>query len=87
AYASAVVVVAAGLWLQRPAPAPPATSAQIFTATANGIEFQQNERALGLLHNGAIGVEVSAGAQGSVGARYVDASTGQVMIHNVVSAQ
>jgi len=85
AYAGALALVVAAVWLQRPAP--PAPNAQVFAATAQGIEFHQGGRVLGLLHPRNRDVTVSVGAQGSVGARYVDADTGQVVIQNVVSVQ
>ena len=91
AYAAVLVLVAAGVWLQRPvAPHRPlALEGPVLSATSNGIELTQGSRTLGLRQNaGASGsVSVSVGAQGSVRAQYVDQDSGYVVIQNVVQVQ
>ncbi len=86
ALASVAAVLVAGLFLQRPAP--PAAQAvadqsAVLRATAGGIELNQGGQSLSLLHGRAAEVTYSAGAQGSMRARYVDADTGNVTINNV----
>jgi hypothetical protein len=89
-----VLLVAAGLFLERPAPAPvPLTASDgsvVLRATANGIELEESGEKLSLLHLRAVAdeqgrpmVSYSAGAQGSMRARYVDADTGNVTINNL----
>ncbi|MBI3470768.1 MAG: hypothetical protein HY013_05375 [Candidatus Solibacter usitatus] len=88
AYASVLLLVAAGVWLQRPGP-DYGTEAQVLAATPSGIEWKQGGQTLGLLHDAARAgeVTVSVGAQGAMDARYVDSHTGYVTIHHVVSVQ
>jgi hypothetical protein len=88
-----VVLITAGLFLERsPSPAPPvvSTESMVLRATANGIELNQGGQSMSLLHvraaqsaGGPPDVTYSAGAQGSMRARYVDADTGNVTINNV----
>jgi len=93
ACAGMLAVVAAGLLLERPSPpAPPVAADQstVLRATANGIELNEGGQSISLLHvraaqrpGGQADVTYSAGAQGSMRARYVDADTGNVTINNV----
>ena len=86
ACASVVALLVAGLFLQRPTPpSAPAVAGDsaVLRATANGIELNQGGQSLSLLHVHAGEVTYSAGAQGSMRARYVDADTGNVTINNV----
>lgn len=92
--ATVVAAVGIGVWSQRPAPPSIAVieqaaddSLSIASATANGIELTRGKQGIGLLHQGAKNVTVSVSASGEVGARYVDASTGYVVIQNVGSIQ
>lgn len=92
AYASVLVLVIAGLLFQRRNPEPPVAQIEepkeerlVFAAINNGIELKQGGHALGLMHRGVKEVTVSVSAQGAVGARYVDSSTGYVVIHSVVA--
>ena len=90
AYAAVLALVVAGVWLQRPAAAPPqAQDSSVLFATSKGIELQQGSRTLGLRQNvdAAGSVAVSVGAQGSVRAQYVDQDSGYVVIQNVVQVQ
>jgi len=85
AYAGAMAVLVASLYLQRPMPpaAPAAANGStILRATANGIELDQGGHALSLLHEVSDSVTYSAGAQGSMRAGYVDAD-GHVTINDV----
>jgi len=85
ACASVMALVAAGLFLQRPTPTAPAMASEkaVLRATASGIELDQGGQTLSLLHARAADVTYSAGAQGSIGAGYVDSDTGNVTINSV----
>lgn len=86
ASASVMALVAAGLFLQRPAPMPPAEMANgsaVLRATADGIELDQDGQTLRLLHVRSDNVTYSAGAQGSMRAGYVDSDTGNVTINKL----
>jgi hypothetical protein len=86
ACASVMVLVAAGLLLERPNPAPlPLAAAEgaVLRATANGIELNQDGQTLSLLHVRSGEVTYSAGAQGSMRAGYVDSDTGNITINNL----
>ena len=86
ACASVMALVAAGLLLQRPNPAPqPAATGDsaVWRATANGIELNQGGQTLSLLHVRSDYAIYSAGAQGSMRAGYVDSETGNVTINNL----
>lgn len=85
ACASVLALVTAGLFLQRPTPAPPAMASEgaVLRATASGIELNQGGQTLSLLHVRSGDVTYSAGAQGSMRAGYVDADTGNVTINNL----
>jgi hypothetical protein len=88
-----VALLAAGLFLERSTPpVPPVTAdgSMVLRATANGIELNQGGQSLSLLHTrqdqkpgSPPEVTYSAGAQGSMRARYVDPDTGNVTINNV----
>jgi len=84
ALASVVVLVAAGLVLERPAPLAGLQGAEV-QATAHGIQVREGGGALGLLHNGAEAKDVNytPGAQGSMRAQNVDSETGYVTVTNV----
>ena len=84
ACASVAALLLAGLWLERPAPVaiaehPPGVSLR---AVAHGIEVRDGDQAF-VLQNGSTEVTYSAGAQGSIGARFVDRSTGYLTINTV----
>jgi anti-sigma factor RsiW len=87
ACASVAALLLAGLWLERPAPAPVAIAEQtpgvFLQAVEHGIEVRDGDQAF-VLRNGSAGeVTYSAGAQGSIGARFVDRSTGYMTINTV----
>jgi hypothetical protein len=76
--------VAASVLLERPAPrAAKAADGVTLEATSNGIALRGGGQALSLLHGRAQDVTFSAGAQGSMRARYVDSETGYMTINNV----
>lgn len=81
---SMVALVVAGILLEHPAP-PPAEPIQgtVLRVTTNGIELSEDGQAMILLHGRAQDVTYSAGAQGSMGARYVAADSGYVTMNNV----
>jgi hypothetical protein len=84
--ASAVALLAAGLYLQRPVPSPPqpGSGQAVLRVTPSGIELNQGGQSFTLMHGRAQdAVTYSAGAQGSLIARYVDNETGNVTINNV----
>lgn len=83
AYAAVAAVLAAGVFLQRPAPRDSVQDGIRLATVANGIEVREGGHGMALLHTRARDVVYSVGAQGSVRARYVDAETGQVTINNV----
>lgn len=86
ACASMAVLLLAGLWLERPSPTRAVADRQTgisLRATANGIEVRQGDQAFVLKNGTNEDVTYSAGAQGSMGARFVDPGTGYVTINTV----
>ena len=85
ACASIAAVVAAGITLERPAPAPAAPPGIIAEATpdSGGIQMREGAQAFRLLHSGAVKVTYTAGAQGAMEARYVDRETGYVTVNTI----
>jgi hypothetical protein len=91
--AGLAVIVVSGLILNLPqpkgeqaklTPAPVAAQQGVLAQTTSlGIELQENGRVLTILHRADEPAVVSASADGSVRARYVDSATGQVTITNV----
>jgi hypothetical protein len=83
-----VALVVVGILLEHPAPAP-ATRADgiVLRATRNGIELDEDGQVLTLLHRRAREqaqeVTYTAGAQGSIAARYVDPDAGYVTVNKV----
>jgi hypothetical protein len=95
AYAGLIVLVVAGVWLQRPGPqvksadlAPSQENVQenggvTVAASGDGIQLTEGGRGLSLRYGAYRGVNYSADASGAMGARYVDTSTGYVTVVNV----
>ncbi|HEY2019166.1 MAG TPA: hypothetical protein VGH38_36920 [Bryobacteraceae bacterium] len=86
ALASIVTLVATGLILQSNAPAPAvADQRTVVQSTSDGIQVGAGDQAFRLMNTGvnAADVTLTVGAQGSMGARYVDPKTGYVTINNV----
>ena len=79
--ASIAALLLAGAWLERPTPS--LAAGVSLRATGNGIEVREGDRALVLQNGSTQNVTYSAGAQGSMGARYVDQATGYVTINTV----
>jgi hypothetical protein len=86
ALASAFALIVTGIVLDHPRPRPAAserTEGVVLGATESGIELKSGGQGIQLLHGHGRGVLYSAGAQGSVRARYVDSETGYITINNV----
>ena len=84
AYAAVILVVMAGVWLQRPVPME--NGRAVLAATGDGIELTKGGRSLGLRYAASkdiTDVSYSADAKGAMRARYVDSSTGYVTVVNV----
>ncbi len=72
---SVAILLAAGVWLERPAPPPAAAEREpgiLLRETGNGIEVRVGDQAMVLKNGPGEDVIYSAGAQGSIGARFVD---------------
>jgi anti-sigma factor RsiW len=85
ACASVAVLLLAGMLLEKPAPVAIAEqrAGVSLQAIHNGLEMRDGDQAF-VLKNGSAGeVTYSAGAQGSIGARFVDRTTGYMTINTV----
>ena len=91
AYAAVILLVVAGVWLQRPSPkldpgiaaVAPENNGVVVAASGDGIQLTEGGRGLGLRYGAFRDVNYSADASGAMGARYVDTSTGYVTVVNV----
>jgi len=87
AYAGVIILVVAGLWLQRPAPPLSLASAEsgrpVLAATRDGVELSQGGGSFGLQYGASRQVNYSVDMRGAMGARFVDESTGRVMVVKV----
>lgn len=88
ACACVAVLLLAGLLLEKPAPPPiqaerERTAGVSLRAIYDGIEVRAGEQAFVLKNGPTENVTYSAGAQGSIGARYVDRNTGYLTINTV----
>ncbi|HLK62058.1 MAG TPA: zf-HC2 domain-containing protein [Bryobacteraceae bacterium] len=86
ALASIITLAVTGLVMEphsRPHPIAQMDGHTVLQGIQNGIEVEGSGRAFRLMNTGATDVTFSVGAQGSMGARYVDPNTGQVTINNV----
>ena len=87
ACASVAVLLLAGLLLEKPAPPVQPEAAQSagvsLRAIYDGIEVRAGEQAFVLKNGPTENVTYSAGAQGSIGARFVDRNTGYLTINTV----
>ncbi|MCX6625530.1 MAG: hypothetical protein NTY38_31610 [Acidobacteria bacterium] len=89
--ASMTALIVSGWWLHTPEPpygpsAPRAASYQqdvVLETTRFGIERKQNGSTLALSHPSDERTVLTANTDGAIRARYVDADSGQVTIHNV----
>jgi hypothetical protein len=82
ALASILVLAITGLVLE-PHTVQKVDGHTILQGIQNGIEVEGSGRAFRLMNTGATDVTISVGAQGSMGARYLDPDTGQVTINKV----
>ena len=83
ALASVLALMVTGLMLERTAPRPDVSNEPMVQATANGIQSRSGDQAFGLMHSGASSVTYTVGAQGTMGARYMDPETDQVTMTKV----
>jgi len=83
AMASVVALIVTGLVLERPTPSVLTASSPIVQTTADGIERRAGDRGFALRNGGARDVTYTVGAQGTMGARYVDPDTGTVTMTKV----
>ena len=82
AFASVCALLVTGVVLERPGPVR-LSSETMVQATDNGIQRRSGDRAFGLMHSGARNVTYTVGAQGTLGARYVDPETGAMTMTKV----
>src|SRR5262249_33523597 len=92
AYAAVILLVVAGVWLQRPSPrlsepgiaaVAPENSGVVVAASGGGIQLPEGGRGLGLRCGGCRDGDYSAAASSALGASYVDTNTGYVTVVNV----
>ena len=87
ALAGLLALLALGIAIERPAPtvATATDTGIIVQTTPDGIQVREGARSLGLLNPNALkeNVTYQVGAQGSMEARYVDTTTGYVMVNKV----
>jgi hypothetical protein len=83
AFASVVVLLVTGVFLEKPEPQVVRAEGTVVEKTAYGIQVSEGDEALGLMNRGAENVIYTVSAQGNMGARYVDPKTGYVTINNV----
>ena len=83
AFAGIVTMVAAAWVLEHPSPVVARDDSPMVRAMSNGIQKRAGDRAFGLMHAGALSVTYTVGAQGTLGARYVDPETGYVTMTKV----
>lgn len=78
-----VVLMAAGVILERPALQNGQDKTVMLESTGDGIQMSGGGQAVSLMNSGAESVIYSVSAQGNVGARYVDPKTGLVTVNNL----
>lgn len=85
AFASMAALIAAGITLERPTPGGADQVGMVAEATPGGagIQLREGGQALRLLGSGARNVTYTAGAQGSIEARYVDRDTGYITVNKI----
>ena len=89
ALASVMALLVVGMAIERPVPTTIPVSAKdsgiVVQTTADGIQVREGGQSLGLLNSSAMkeSVTYKVGAQGSLEARYVDSTTGHVMVNKV----
>ena len=83
ALASVLALMVTGLVLEGPAPRLARANEPTVQPTVDGIQSRSGDQAFGLMHSGASSVTYTAGAQGTLGARYTDPETGNVTMTKV----
>ena len=83
ACACIVILIAAGIVLQRPQPAVTFAQTPMVEATDNGIQLSSGDTAVGLMNRGVQNVSYLPNAQGGISASYVDPSTGRMTVNTV----
>jgi len=85
ALASLALVVVSGFWLHAPRPPDMAETGAgvVLSATAEGLELLDEDRALTLMHASSEPVMLSVNVDGAMAEHYVDDETGMVTINNV----
>ena len=81
--ASVLALVVTGLVLERPRPSVMSASVPMVQTTADGIQRRAGDQGFALMHAGASDVIYTVGAQGTMGARYVDPKTDYVTMTKV----
>jgi hypothetical protein len=85
AMAGVIALLVTGLVLERPVPSVMSASVPVVQATRNGIERRAGDQGFALMHGGVKveNVTYSVGAQGTMGASYVDPQTNLVTVTKV----
>jgi hypothetical protein len=83
AFASMVALIAAGVTLERPIAAEPQGIVAEASPGGAGIQLREGRQSLRLLDSGAANVTYTAGAHGSMEARYVDRQTGYITVNAI----
>lgn len=88
AFASVLILVVTGLFLERPQPHPASQAkgntgaGMVMGSTANGIQMTDGGQSLSLMNSGAENVIYSVDGP-SVGARYIDPNTGAITVNTL----
>lgn len=72
ALAAGLALAVAAVWIERPGPGLAPAAGVVVETTAGGVRLTRGSQAMGLLNRTGENVTYTAGAQGSVEARYVD---------------
>jgi hypothetical protein len=83
AMASIAALIVTGLVLERPTPSIMSASVPVAQTTTGGIQTRAGNQGFSLMHQDAHNVNYTVGAQGTMGASYVDPSTGFVTMTKV----
>jgi hypothetical protein len=83
ALATVTVLIVSGFWLHFPRPGTMAPEGVILSATSEGLELMDEDRALTLMSDSSQPVLLSVSVDGAMSEHYVDDETGMVTINNV----
>jgi hypothetical protein len=83
ACAGIMVLIAAGIVLQRPQPVAAVPQSAMVEATDNGIQVSSGGTMVGLMNRGVKNVSYLPNAQGGMSASYVDLHTGRITVNTV----